>query len=62
MELRRDAESNRHNIPRAEAEALCCDMLRQWHTEVEGSILVQIGIEQPDEQTEGARLRLVVKC
>ena len=38
------------------------DLLRQWHTKIEGWILEQAGIAQPGERTEGPRLAVVVRC
>lgn len=35
------------------------DLLRQWHTKIEGWILEQAGIEQPGEQDAAQRLRVV---
>lgn len=35
------------------------DLLRMWHTKIEGWILEQAGIEQPKEKEQAARLRAV---
>ena len=35
------------------------DLLRLWHTKIEGWILEQAGIAQPDENADVGKLRVV---